>query len=391
MLRSLYSGISGLQAHQTMLDVTGNNIANVNTVGFKSSAVEFQDTLSQLTQGATAPNQTTGQGGTNPAAVGLGVKVAGVSTNLTQGTSEATGKATDLMLNGDGYFVIAAGGQQSYTRAGDFTFDSSGQLVTPDGSVVQGWTANAAGTVNTGGPLGAVTLPAAATAAAQATTSGGFVGNLPSDGTTPLVRQVPVYAPDGTASTATLTFTPLGGGSWSVSDGTPTVFPDLQFTAGALTSVPTTTTSNGISYDFSKLSGYAGISTLALDSQNGHAAGTLNSYTIGTDGTITGTFSNGVTQAIAQIAIANFSNPSGLEKQGDSKWGVSANSGTLAVGTAGAPGFGTISAGYLEASNVDLSQEFTNLIVAQRGFQANARVITTSDSVLQELVDLKRS
>lgn len=147
MLRSLYSGISGLRAHQAMLDVTGNNIANVNTAGFKASSTQFQDTLSQMTQGAGAPQTETG--GTNPAQIGLGVRVAGISTNFSQGSSQSTGRATDMMISGDGFFITSKAGQQLYTRAGAFDMDAAGRLVSPDGGILQGWSA-ANGVVNQG-------------------------------------------------------------------------------------------------------------------------------------------------------------------------------------------------------------------------------------------------
>jgi flagellar hook protein FlgE len=156
MLRSLYSGISGLRSHQTMLDVTGNNIANVNTAGFKSSTTQFQDTLSQMTQGAGGPQ--TGIGGTNPAQVGLGVQVAGISTNFAQGSAQATGKATDLMISGDGFFVTRLGNDTVYTRAGAFDFDADGRLVSADGKIVQGYSATN-GVVNDGGAVGDIMLP----------------------------------------------------------------------------------------------------------------------------------------------------------------------------------------------------------------------------------------
>ncbi|MGN0147243.1 MAG: flagellar hook-basal body complex protein, partial [Arthrobacter koreensis] len=166
MLRSLYSGISGLRSHQTMLDVTGNNIANVNTTGYKATAVQFQDTLSQLTQGATAPGANNGGG--NPAQVGLGVLVSGITTNFTQGSAQSTGRATDMMISGDGYFVTKQGTQTTYTRAGAFDLDAEGRLVTTDGKIVQGWT-GVNGVINTGGAVGNVQLPDGAIAPAVAT------------------------------------------------------------------------------------------------------------------------------------------------------------------------------------------------------------------------------
>ena len=391
MLRSLYSGISGLQAHQQMLDVTGNNIANVNTVGFKSSSVEFEDTLSQLVSGATAAGAA--HGGSNPAQIGLGVKVAGIATNFAQGSSQATGKPTDLMISGDGFFNVRLGGQNLYTRAGNFDFDATGTLVSAEGGFVQGWTADATGNVNTNQALGNIKLPVDSVVPAAATTKASFAGNLPSDAAaaTVLTRDVPVYDNQGNKSTVSLKFTSDGAGNWTVNDGTGNIG-ILSFAAGALTTAPPTlTTAGALPIDFSKVSGFAALSTIAVSGQDGHSAGTLESYTIGKDGTISGSYSNGVIQAIARVAVSTFVNPAGLEKQGGSMYGATPNSGAQTTGTAGTPGLGAITTGYLEMSNVDLSQEFTNLIVAQRGFQANARIITTSDSVLDELVNLKRA
>ena len=391
MLRSLYSGISGLRAHQTMLDVTGNNIANVNTTGFKGSSTQFEDTLSQLTQGASGPQPATG--GTNPAQIGLGVKVAAVTTNFTQGSAQTTGKATDMMISGDGFFITSRGGQQLYTRAGSFGFDAGGRLVGPDGGILQGWTADAAGVVNTGSPIGDVTLSPTATIPAVATSQVGVDGNLPSDAAagTSLERDIKVYDANGTARNLALTFTKTAGG-WNVAaadaDGA-TGAGSLAFTGGKQTAGGTLAV-GGITVDLGAVTGYAGMTTVAATSQNGSSAGTLEAFTLGSDGSLIGSFSNGLKQTVGRIALAKFTNPSGLEKAGDSAYTVTANSGTAQIGQAGDPGFGTLAGGALEMSNVDLSQEFTNLIVAQRGFQANARIITTSDQVLQELVDLKR-
>lgn len=390
MLRSLYSGISGLRAHQTMLDVTGNNIANVNTVGFKGSSTEFQDTLSQLTQGASGPQAETG--GTNPAQIGLGVKVAAVTTNFNQGSAQSTGKATDMMISGDGFFVTSRGGQQLYTRAGSFSFDAGGRLVSPDGALLQGWTADAAGAVNTGSPIGDIVLSPTATVPAVATSRATFDGNLPSDAAvgTALERDLQVFDANGVARNLAVTFTRTGAG-WDVAaadangaSGTGALaFTNGQLTSGGLMTV------GGINLDLGAVTGYAGMTTVVASGQNGSAAGTLVSFTLGNDGSLVGAFSNGLKQVVGRVALAKFTNPAGLEKAGDSSYSSTANSGNPQIGEAGGPGFGTLTGGALEMSNVDLSQEFTNLIVAQRGFQANARIITTSDQVLQELVDLK--
>jgi flagellar hook protein FlgE len=391
MLRSLYAGISGLRAEQTMLDVTSNNIANVNTTGFKSSSVQFEDTLSQTLSAAGLPQAT--KAGTNPSQVGLGVRVAGINTNLAQGEQQSTGNNLDTMISGDGYFVTTTGSQTLYTRNGAFHWDAQGRLATADGGLVQGWTA-VNGAVNSGGSPGGISLPAGTVAPAVATTKATVTGNLDSTGSSgTLVKEISVYAADGTQKTLELTLTPGASGAWTYSaddgSGTP-AHGSLTCANGAVTATGTTTTGDGITIDLSGLTGYAGLSTASLADQNGSAAGTLLSTTMGGDGTLSGTFSNGATIPLARLALATFTNPEGLEKAGNSTVQQTLNSGTPSLTTAGAGGAGTIIAGALEASNVDLSQEFTNLIIAQRGFQANARIITTSDQVLQDLVQLKQ-
>ncbi|RAN78759.1 flagellar hook protein [Bacillus sp. SRB_336] len=386
MLRSLYSGISGLRAHQTMLDVTGNNIANVNTAGYKGSSVQFQDTLSEVARSGSAAQAATG--GTNAAQVGLGVQVAAISTNFSQGSAQATGRSTDMMISGDGFFVTSKGGQQSYARAGAFDFDSRGRLVSPDGSLLQGWSATA-GKVNSSGALGDIRIAKDIVAPPAATKSVVLGGNLPSDaavGAT-VVRDVQSFDARGAAGNLALTFTMTAGGWQASADGG--AAQALTFTNGALPA-GTTLTSGGITVDLAALTSNAGSSTLAVTSHDGNAAGTLESFSMGTDGTLTGTFTNGENMVIGQVALANFTNPGGLEKIGSSSYRATASSGAATIGTAGQGGLGELTSGYVEMSNVDLSQEFTNLIVAQRGFQANARIITTSDEVLQELTQLKR-
>jgi len=389
MLRSLYSGISGLRSHQTMLDVTGNNIANVNTTGYKSSAVQFQDTLSQLIKGATGPQAQAG--GSNPAQIGLGVQVAGISTNFAQGSAQATGRPTDMMISGDGFFVVQKGGENLYSRAGSFDFDATGRLVAPGGALVMGWTAQN-GAINTGTALGPITLDKNAIAPAVATTGATVTGNLPSDAATgtALERDIQIYDASGTARQLSLTFTKTAAG-WDVKgvDGTTNATGAMTFANGALTAGGTLTV-NGTAVDLTKVTGFADLSTVTISKQNGNESGTLQSYSLSADGTLVGSFSNGATEPMARIALANFANPGGLEKAGGSTYRSSIDSGNPALGTAGSGGLGALQAGSLEMSNVDLSQEFTNLIVAQRGFQANARIITTSDQVLQDLTDLKR-
>jgi flagellar hook protein FlgE len=398
MLRSLFSGISGLRSHQTMMDVTGNNIANVNTAGYKSSQTLFQDTLSQVLQGAGAPTQT--RGGTNPAQVGLGVRLAGITTNFGQGAAQLTGRSTDMMISGDGFFVVQNGAEQVYSRAGAMSFDAQGRLVAPEGGFLQGWNADANGVVDTNAPLGNLTLPVGQLMPPVATSQVGVTGNLwaPSDSTAPISTKIEVFDAQGEARTVTATFTRTSATgavptTWDVAltDGTASATTTMTFGADGTQTPPSPPVAVGpVSVDLSTVTGYGGTTSVAATFQDGQAVGTLQSFSLGPDGVLTGAFSNGQKQAIGQIALATFSNPTGLEKAGGSMYRASVNSGVAQVGIAGTGGWGTLSSGTLEMSNVDLAQEFTNLIIAQRGFQANSRVITSSDELLQDLVNLKR-
>ena len=411
MLRSLFSGISGLRAHQTMLDVTGNNIANVNTTGFKSSQTQFQDTLSQVLTNAGGAQE--GVGGTNPAQVGLGVRVAGITTNFQQGAAQLTNRSTDMMISGDGFFVVRKGAEQLYTRAGAFDFDARGQLVTPDGGLVQGWAAAADGTIDVNGPLTDMRLPIATLMGAQPSGTATFEGNLPADATagdplasppvpaTVLNRSIDVHDAAGTVRSLGMSFTRTATG-WditaAVAGTAQTATGSISFNADGTTRsavLPTmpadpTTGMAALTVDLATVTGFAGLTTVEASGQDGRAAGTLQSFTINADGTLLGSFSNGLKQALGRVSLATFTNPSGLEKNGGSLFGTTVNSGDPQIGAAGSGGRGELSGGTLEMSNVDLSAEFTNLIIAQRGFQANSRVITTSDELLQELVNLKR-
>jgi flagellar hook protein FlgE len=418
MLRSMYSGISGLRSHQTMMDVVGNNIANVNTTGYKSSATVFQDVLSQTIQGAGAPQN--GMGGTNPAQVGLGVKVGGINTNFQQGASQTTGRATDLAIQGDGFFSVRSGNENVYTRSGSFNFDQTGTLVTATGGVVQGWMARG-GDVNPNGPLEDIRLPIGQTLPPVQTANVRFSGNLPAvpfDAANPATVSpgVTIYDAQGVAIKVSLTFRQTANNEWNVeatapdpaggatpiSLGTTDIVWDpatgsfditqLALAEGALDAVGTF---NGgmtlaLGTPAEPMTQYAGQSSVAALEQDGSGIGTLQSFSISPDGTVVGVFSNGQNGPVGQIALASFANPGGLEKVGGSSYRPTVNSGLVQVGAAGGGGRGLLSGGTLEMSNVDLAQEFTNLIVAQRGFQANSRVISASDELLQDLVNLKR-
>ena len=389
MLRSLFSGISGLRAHQQMMDVTGNNIANVNTTGYKSSQTVFQDTLSQMVNAAGAPQN--GQGGTNPAQVGLGVRTASINANFSQGAAQTTGKSGDMMIQGDGFFITKSGGESVYTRAGSFTFDANGSLTTPNGQIVQGWSADTAGVVNTAGAPGNIKLPIGISLAPEETTAFTLTGNLsyeaPIDPSSAKVIPIPVVDANGASSTLNVTLTKSGAtestattpGGGSVAINFTNGKPDVQ-----------SITLDTFTVDITDLTHYSGNTEARVSASDGSAAGILSSYTVSNTGQIVGVFSNGMKQTLGQLALANFNNVNGLEKIGDSMFRSTVNSGLAQVGAAGSAGLGLITSGALEMSNVDLAQEFTNLVIAQRGFQANSRIITTSDEILQELVNLKR-
>jgi len=392
VLRSLFSGITGLRAHQTLMDVVSNNISNVNTTGFKSSSVVFEDTLSQLVKSAGA--STGALGGVNPAQVGLGVQLGGISTNFGQGSAQNTGKSTDLMIQGDGFFVVRHGGEQLYTRNGSFSFDTNGRLVTGDGSVVQGWM-GAAGAINTNGAVSDIQLPIGTLLPATPSSAVTVNGNLSADSasTAPITASIGGYDVQGNSLTLSATFTRLSPTSWSVSvsDGAgTTAVQQIDFAANGSNPSPTTVTVGAITFDLTGITSYAGSSTVSAVQQNGAGMGSLQSFSITPDGTLVGVFSNGLKEPLAQLCTASFNNPPGLERVGDSMYRGTINSGAQQLGQPGSSGRGTLQGGALEMSNVDLAQEFTNLVIAQRGFEANSKVITTSDELLQDLVNLKR-
>jgi len=445
MLQSMYSGVSGLRAHQTELDVIGNNIANINTVGFKAGRARFAEQFSQLIRAASPGSGTLG--GTNPFQVGMGTGVAAIDNLFSQGALESTGLGTDLAIQGDGFFILGGGTAAQYTRAGAFTFDAQGRLVDPgSGLVVQGYTADANGKIAAATPLGDLRISTDTTAPAKATTGLVLHGNLNSDTANgyPVTATISVFDSLGAKHTLTLTFkkttatstdtppvTTIVPNEWdvsvtsadgSVNQGTPPVptgICHLKFkTDGTLDMAPSDppadsdtkfnplklsglTGASDIDIDFNPpgtgaVNAFAGLSQVAEDSsafvfsQDGYSAGTLSGTSIDKSGNIVGSFSNGVTRTLGQVALAHFANDSGLTQGAGSVWQESLNSGRAVVGQAGTGSFGTISAGSLEGSNVDLAQEFTDMIVAQRGFQANARLITAGDEMLQDMVNIKR-
>ncbi|UDY37187.1 flagellar basal-body rod protein FlgF [Dermatobacter hominis] len=423
MIRSMYAAVSGLRNHQTMMDVVGNNIANVNTTGFKSSNTVFQDVLSQTLRGAGRAGATAG--GTNPAQIGLGASVAGVTTNFSQGAPQLTGRGTDLAITGDGFFIVEQGGERLFTRSGAFTLDTLGRLVSQNGGIVQGWPADATGQFNPNGPVRPLVIPVGDVIAPVQTTSTVLGGNLPADaavGTT-VATSIDVYDGQGRQTTVRFELTKTAGDTWGVGyryvdaagvqqptppaaatavTGGPLTFDaDGELTSGYTLTIPggaipgfgagdDISVSLGAAAAPTRVTQFGSLSTASALDQDGSAAGSLQSFSIGQDGLVTGSYSNGLTRSLGQLALASFNNPEGLEKRGGSAFRATPASGAINIGQAGQGGRGLLSSGTLEMSNVDLSTEFTNLILAQRGFQANSRVVTTSDEMLQEVVNLKR-
>lgn len=448
MMRSLYSAISGLKNHQVKMDVIGNNIANVNTTGFKRSRVTFATMLSQTMKGASSPSLN--QGGTNPMQVGLGAMLGSIDQIMTQGSSQSTGKATDLMLQGPGFFVMNNAGQTVYTRAGGFGQDSVGTLEDPaTGAKVQGYSWGADDStppVWSGAGFGDIkfalgdkspidsTLPVTPTPTTEAAASwsatapsiltdptlvgagnvsiSGYtrvlVGQIPGSNqftfdpalgkltlsaqptAAVIVNNVPATAltgANGVLKTFTVNYPPAPGATVYVGAS--------PFTLGANPSILGAT-----EYAVSVVNGKYQI-TLGTAPAAAAKAGydftnqphTLTGFSIDQSGVVTGVYSNGAdstTHKIAQIAVAKFANDAGLENVGGSFYTTTNNSGTPDVGSATQNGRASIVPNAIEMSNVDLAQEFTDMIVTQRGFQANGKVITTSDTLLQELIDLKR-
>jgi flagellar hook protein FlgE len=509
MLRSLFAGVSGLRNHQVRMDVIGNNIANVNTVAFKSGRVTFKEGFAQLLQGASRPPGD--QGGTNPIQVGLGMQIGSIDQLFTQGNIETTGQNTDLAIQGDSFFVVRKGNQSYYTRSGNFQLDAAGNMVSPtNGFVVQG-RMYSNGVLQDG--IQDIKLPFGQKVAAKVTTSMVLGGNLSAasgvfdqsdpDGAGPLVdgfnagtralsknagtwteSSISIFDSQGTKHDVKLQFYKTGANTWNwqIDPTTSTVNTSQAVTTGAVTLpratadsavarivtasgsvvdpkyisapdatgkvtidplsgvadgdtvsidyfIPPATQGNGINagvltFDSqgnldptasdairvqfgvlgaddvdvavdvgqgtSGLTQYATASTAVLRDQDGYTAGTLQNFSIDRYGAITGFFTNGTTNPLGKIVLADFNNPAGLLRIGDNMYQESANSGAGVLGFALEGSQSQMTSGALEMSNVDLAQEFTNMIVAQRGFQANGKVVSTSDEMLQDLMQIKR-
>ncbi len=464
MMRSLYSGVSGLKNHQIRMDVIGNNISNVNTHGFKTERVTFQDMISQELSGASEPKDNIG--GINPKQVGLGALIAAIDKIMTQGSLQTTGKNTDVAISGEGFFIVKNGDKEFYTRAGAFNIDKNGYYVNPaTGVKVQGWNArkdeNGNRFINTASSIEDIVIPLYSKEPAKATTNVDFASNLnaaalavPPDATEEEIQRyindpdpkkrrghltsIKVYDDQGNERQLEVTMWKVRENTWrarfNITDATQ-VSVDVKGTGGENTPLPgnvelelgfspdgkivsisdgvdsqtTETLSAEISFriegnptvqtfrmNFGEANQVNGVTQFSSDfttkavKQDGYTMGYMEAFSIDDTGTITGVFSNGVRQPIAIIALATFTNPAGLNKVGDTMFSYSLNSGEANIGQAGIAGKGKINAGLLEMSNVDLSDQFTDMIVTQRGFQANSRTIVTSDQMIQEVLGLKR-
>jgi flagellar hook protein FlgE len=421
---------SGLVATGAALSVIGNNIANVNTVGFKGSRTEFADLLSA--QG----------GGGSAGKIGLGTRIGNISASFTQGNIESTGRPTDLAIEGNGFFVVSSGDGNLYTRAGNFRLDNEGRLVTNQGLRVQGRVLNDAGvavdpptdiavTGASSQPLATTGIQLKANLRADADLiTGGFDGTTfdSAYSTSNFTTSINVFDSLGAKHTMNFFFTRTGANAWDYNvgidagdtGGTPG---DLQIlgtgsltfnTDGSLAADPSTpsvnVTFNGASAQDITLgfgtpnpdpvanpgegtdgvTQFASASAVGFLSQNGFAAGQLLSLDVNDAGVVTGVFDNGQTRPLFQLALASFVAPDGLTPLGNGLFRESVDSGSPAIGTPKAGGLGNIVSGAVELSNVSIAQEFIDLISTQRSFQANARVITSSDTLLNDLINIVR-
>ncbi len=452
MMRSLYSGVAGLKTHQTRMDVIGNNIANVNTTAYKSQSMTFSDLMYQTTQAASGANPTTGVGGINARQIGLGAKTSAIKTAITtQGASQTTNDPFDIMITGDSFFIVNNGQNNYFTRDGSFYVDGAGNLaMTSTGYNVMGWqvdpndasaikqdTVSALRIMTTEN----MTYPPEATKAARIS---GIIDKNDTNvnATAGKIMNLEFYDNQGYKYTAKLSVHAVQGvegqftvqlddildskGKTVLADKTKASLqqnnanvtnPVLEFnttngsfknvgTAGGTASTlslhfdaATFPSFSDITIDFSNCSnlnnnGSSTISPIRGDAKGNNAGrkvGEMSGIDIQKDGMIYANYDNGCSRLLGQIAVATFANASGLAKEGDNLYSATQNSGDFdGIGTDITTGGGYMNTGVLEMSNVDLSSEFTEMITTQRGFQANSRIITVSDTLLEELTNLKR-
>jgi flagellar hook protein FlgE len=398
--------LSGLAATSESLNAIANNLANMNTDGYKDETLDFASIFNQM-QG------TSGNG--DPIQVGNGVQVNGTTSNFTNGNLDSTGVASNMALQGNGFFVVKDGSGVDYTRDGDFTVNSQGQLTTQGGQLVLGYPA-VNGVVQSGAALAPITVNQANNIPAVATTSFQMTTNLDATATvgTTYSSPITVYDSLGQSHDLTVNYTNTAANTWSYSitlpaadtggTGNPTTLTSgtLQFNSSGVLTSPSGTVPNiaisgladkaasmTLTWDLNGSGGTPAITQQAAASatsettQNGYATGTLTGYTVLPDGTVQGQFSNSQTLSLGQVAVASFANNQGLTQTAGNNYQASEASGAAVVGVAGEGGNGTITGSSVEESNVSLSTEFANMIVAQQGYEANAKVLTTLDQVYQ--------
>ena len=404
--------LSGLAASSELLNVIANNLANLNTDGYKDEGLSFGDVFNQM-QGVS--------GNGDPIQIGSGVQVEGETSNLTNGSLSSTGVASNMALQGNGYFVVQSGanGQQSFTRDGDFTINSLGQLCTPEGQLVMGYPA-VNGTVTTSTALAPISINQASNIPAVATSNFTMNTNLDASATVGQTFSSPITVYDslGTSHVLTVTYTNTGANAWSyaitvpgadVGSATPQTVSsgNMTFNSSGVLTAPTSpitginitgladgAASMNLSWNLNgtgttpTVTQQDATSATSTTTQNGYGVGTLVGYSVLADGTVQGTFSNNQTMALGQVAVAGFANPQGLNQVGNNDYQATFASGAAVVGQAEAGGNGSIVGGAVEESNVNLSAEFANMIVAQQGYEANAKVLTTMNQVSQATIQM---
>jgi len=406
--------LSGISAAQTDLDVTANNIANSETTGYKESRTEFSELFSTSLQGVSSLQP------------GNGVRVSRIAQQFSQGNIQTSSNSLDMAINGSGFFVVSDGGALQYTRAGNFTPDANGVVVNANGQRLQAYPAlnNGAFNTSTMGDLQIQTNQSAP----SATTSAQTIFNLPANAAQPTnatfdpadassynnATSVTVYDSLGAAHTSTLYFVKTAtANQWqtrlyvdgtAVGTGTPAVFTqNLAYSAaGALTSpvggqvnfgtyTPTTGANPlNINFDFSKTSQYGNSFGVTSVSQNGYTTGQLTGITVDPSGVVQANFTNGQSTSLGQVALVNFASPQSLQKVDGTNWVETFGSGQPVLGSSGASGFGSLQSGATEASNVDVTKQLVNMIVAQRNYQANAQMISTEKSITETIINMAR-
>ena len=404
--------LSGLEADSVSLNTIGNNLANLNTTAYKGQTTSFEDLFYQQI----------GQSGSGDAIqVGAGTKVSGTSTDFSEGTllPDANSNPTDMALSGNGFFLVNQNGVQSLTRAGNFQISSNGSLITQDGQQVMGYPA-ANGIVNQNGSLQPIVIPVGATEGAQATQNFSVTTNLNSGATvgTAFTTPVTIYDSLGQSHNATVSYDKTGTNTWSYSvalptgdatgapvnnTGTLTFDPNGNLTAptGSVAGITFPGMADGAS-DLSfnwNLNGAGGSPTITqlatastnnTQTQDGFASGNYQTISVDTSGLITAQFSNGQSSTVGQVAVASVANVEGLVAIGGNNFTTSVASGQATAGVAGTGGRGTVEDNALEQSNVNISTEFSNLIVAQRAFEANSKTVTTFDTISQDVLAMVR-